>query len=941
MANLAFNPDTKQAVVLKDNEWIATDVAEHPITGEIVALNENNEWQTVVEPTPTAMEADPLDESGEYARLTRGRISADTLSQIQPRTKDLGKEAYEKAVKEEESKTVSALADNKEWIKNAKIIWEQENPGVEFDPEAEGYDSIADWFMDRHSRLGNDLTNLGMTAFKIGDMTKEQQQAWSDSLEQFEVADSDMKSFLRAVKNAALAPETIIGLVGTLGVGALAKLIGGKAATTAAKLSFKKQLVEQLTKKNIVDETVKEVGKDTVVKKTVKEVTDDQLKKSAVKALRAKQIGAGAVAGGIYGGGFDVGTQIISAPDAPVDVQKAAISTGIGAVSGGVLGRLLPVGREAENVAQAVRKNLDEAPSTENVKLKTLKEDVDVVDPEAPVRSKITERLATLNTKAGRFLSSNAALPKELFNAALKRERGSGTGLEIKRSINKLDKALKEDTAQRIKNKEEVRITNEDINLYFDEGTVAPSLQGTKVLEALEEVGKNISANEDKLNKVLGLKGKKKLGVNRDKGKFYITRSFEAVNNPAYLEKIREAVSAGVDETKRAKVDADFLAKVDDAREAIRKVSPNMKAENVDDTIVHMVRRLSGETESKDFLLDIPKLLGDLAPREGSNLLRAKNSLRRRKELDQPILNLLGERKDAVGRLAETLTTQQKLIRSAEYFSELDQFAKQALQKSDSDTATIELGGLIDFLPKQRVVLKQKVTPKGEKRTPPADAEGDLSNLVSQQLGEGIKNSGVFLKDIYTSPKFYDYFDKGVDYFSNSQLGGGFIGSSLANIAAYGQATQTVLDLPAYIINSLGALQNLGTNGYILSAIGKDNLVDKAAKDVLQMYTLKSKESLGRLAKLKEQGVVDSDLSSEIIRKNINLYGKDLTNPLAKAYKKGMENLSQAYGVPDTYAKLIAHELEYRTLKKMYGDKVPDDELFEMASKIVRDVMPS
>ena len=28
-------------------------------------------------------------------------------------------------------------------------------------------------------------------------------------------------------------------------------------------------------------------------------------------------------------------------------------------------------------------------------------------------------------------------------------------------------------------------------------------------------------------------------------------------------------------------------------------------------------------------------------------------------------------------------------------------------------------------------------------------------------------------------------------------------------------------------------------------------------------------------SKLKEQGVVDSDLSSEIIRKNINLYGKE------------------------------------------------------------------
>lgn len=107
------------------------------------------------------------------------------------------------------------------------------------------------------------------------------------------------------------------------------------------------------------------------------------------------------------------------------------------------------------------------------------------------------------------------------------------------------------------------------------------------------------------------------------------------------------------------------------------------------------------------------------------------------------------------------------------------------------------------------------------------------------------------------------------------------------------------------------------------------------------MYKLDNKESLKRLERLREEGVVDSDLSSEMIRKNINLYGKTLENPLSKTYKKGMENLSQAYGVPDTYAKLIAHEIEYRELKKIYGNTVSDDELFSMASEIVRDVMPS
>ena len=867
----------------------------------------------------------------------RGRISSDVLKKVQPRTKDLGKEVYEKAIKDRESQAVSALATDKDWNKNAKIIWEQENPDVEFNAEKEGYNSIGDWFMDRHSKLGNDLTNLGLTAYNIGDMSKEQQRAWSDSLQQFEVADSDMKSFLRAVKNTTLAPETIIGLVGTLGIGALAKLIGGKAASTAAKLAFKNQITAQLTKKNIVEEAVENVGKDKAIKRKVKEVTDDELKTQAAKILKAKQTGVAIVAGGGYGGGFDVGTQIIAKPDDPINVEKAAISTGLGMIAGGLLSRVMPVSRDAQNIADAVRKNLEETPSTKNVKVKTLQKETDVVDPSKPVRHNITERLAELNTKVGRFFKSNVTLPREIFNAALKKERGSNVGLSIKASLKKLQKEINKDRLARIKNKVNTRIKDDDINNFFDDGTISPSLQGTQVLKSLQEVGNLIEGNENQLNNLLGLKGDRKLGVNRSEGKFYITRSFEAVNNPAYLQKIIEALDG------KDKIDGEFLNKVEGARDALKKQFPKVSSEQIDDRIAALVRNLSGDIDSTDFILDIPKILGDLTPKAGTNTRKSLNSLKRRQDLTEPILNLLGERKDAVGRLAETLTTQQKLIKSAEYFSTLDEFARKTLEKADGDTATIELGGFVNFLPKKRATIKRQKTqkyPKGRK-TPPARTPKNLEDLVKQELGKKGVQSGKFLKDIYTDETLFNYFENGIDYWSNSKLGGGKFGNTLAQVAAYGQATQTVLDIPAYFVNTLGAIQNLGSNGYIFSAIGKDNVVQQATKDVFQMYRLENKESLRRLERLRAEGVVDSDLSSEIIRKNINLYGKNLENPLSKTYKKGMENLSQAYGVPDTYAKLIAHEIEYRELKKMYGNTVSDDELFSMASEIVRDVMPS
>lgn len=143
---------------------MSAQINNDPLLDEIFGTPPEEEQEDDKQQEDFDLVADPLDESGEYARLTRGRISADTLSKVQPRTKDLGKEVYEKAIEEEEAKNVSALAKDEEWNKNAKIVWNQENPGVEFDPEEEGYDSIGDWFMDRHSKLGNDLTNLGITA---------------------------------------------------------------------------------------------------------------------------------------------------------------------------------------------------------------------------------------------------------------------------------------------------------------------------------------------------------------------------------------------------------------------------------------------------------------------------------------------------------------------------------------------------------------------------------------------------------------------------------------------------------------------------------------------------------------------------------------------------------------------------------------------------------
>ena len=133
-------------------------------------------------------------------------------------------------------------------------------------------------------------------------------------------------------------------------------------------------------------------------------------------------------------------------------LKKAAISTGLGMIAGGVFKSCYACLVEMlKNIADAVRKNLEEAPSTQNVKVKTLQKETDVVDPSEPVRHNITERLAELNTKVGRFFNSNVTLPREVFNAAIKKERGSNVGLSIKASLKKLQKEINTDRLERIK----------------------------------------------------------------------------------------------------------------------------------------------------------------------------------------------------------------------------------------------------------------------------------------------------------------------------------------------------------------------------------------------------------------------------------------------------------------------------------------------------------
>jgi len=540
-------------------------------------------------------------------------------------------------------------------------------------------------------------------------------------------------------------------------------------------------------------------------------------------------------------------------------------------------------------------------------------------------RSKVTEAIGKINTAAGRLLRSDAALPKQLSEAAIARSNADKAFVAgVKDNIRQLKKIKKKDN-----------VSDEALSKYINEN-IDEGLTDSVRAKA-DQIKGLIVRNEAKINNLLGLEGKDKIGVGFNGDNVYFTRTFEAVNNPAYMKKIKKAMEGSLN--KEVKEDADFIAKVTNARKYFRKKGLKGTDDELDAAVVNLVERLSGS--GRGFL---DNLLEGATDKEMNSLAgQAAKVLKTRKKLDQPVLDLLGEQKDPFAKISATLTNQNKLIAEINYLSEVDNFFRKNMGEE------VELGGLIPKLSTARSGVK--VGRQGTKES------ADLYNISEEAIGKFGGKSNL-LKNMHVSPQMYNYVNNGLDIFNPRKRQGG-IGSafmrSMAQLSAYGQSTQTVLDLPAYMVNTYGAFQALASNGLLFSPsayrqAGKATSTFARQLASVRKDNLESKKALQRLEKLKSKGVIDTDLTSEMITQNINVYGKQMGGKfgkLGRAYSKTMEKASTAYGAPDTYSKLLAFEGEFAALGKTFprGAKETlkdyEDRIFDMAAERVRNTMPS
>ena len=256
-----------------------------------------------------------------------------------PTTPNVPKNLNEEIEEDSESISEEELLKDRNWIRNARTIYEDEEDKKFIGSNRE----LGTWFLNRHTKLGNNFYNLGKTSLKVDKMSDNVKQAWAESIGQYENSDWSMRGFLKGAQYSIIDLPTLLsfGFVG------LVRAVGGKAAAALARTSFK----------NLVEKELKKRAGQKLGKEELKVIR----KKAASDAAINSAI-AGAPVGAAYSGGFDVAFQNFMG-DVDPEYEYDPYRTGIATVLGTGIGAVLPYGvtKGAEKIFResAIRKALE------------------------------------------------------------------------------------------------------------------------------------------------------------------------------------------------------------------------------------------------------------------------------------------------------------------------------------------------------------------------------------------------------------------------------------------------------------------------------------------------------------------------------------------------------------------------------------------------------
>jgi hypothetical protein len=592
-----------------------------------------------------------------------------------------------------------------------------------------------------------------------------------------------------------------------------------------------------------------------------------------------------------------------------------------------------------------------------------IEETIDEVVPAgvAPVKkSRIKEGLGTvkrftanLNSELGRLFRSDASLAGAVEDAARKLN-----SRKFDAELNRLDKELS------TFNQAE-KIEADVINNYINTGTIpegaAPLPNNIK--QVLDDSRKLISDNMGEINTLLGFKEGTGIGVQYKKnpdgtlGEMYVTRSYEAIYNPAFKDKLKSVLQ----NKKKSTQPKEIYESIEAGRTFIKEQLKlgNIKLTGERALTPAQVKQLENSSvnninldfnpnqlEEVDGLLNnILNYVSNVDKGEGieslftaaTNKEGMVNALRNRNpELSPNIRKFLGETTDPRRRITETLIKQNEVIAKVRFLRDIDDFMRQVV-KENPNAPEVTMKGLIPFLPTKKLPVREFLS---------GPAEVKLQEYARELLGSGQAGQSDLMRGLFTSPRMQNLIDNNINLLNNRQLSKMWKGIQLAS--SWTQATNTLTDPPAYLLNLAGDMTNSVLNGEILSPIKTAKNIKAGKKFFYDAIIKKDPDAVREFNFLMETGVIESGLVGENILRNVNFLTegarqgsyKTVTELSGEVYAKAMGVGGKAYGASAAFTKYVMYKNELMRVRKSFPD-MPLKDAQIRAAKTISYVAPT
>lgn len=517
--------------------------------------------------------------------------------------------------------------------------------------------------------------------------------------------------------------------------------------------------------------------------------------------------------------------------------------------------------------------------------------------------------------------------------------------------------------------------------------------------ETIVKLKRVLNKQDAAVRSIYGLKSTDDYAITLGLGnQTYLTQTYELFTNPKWAKALqkgiqyRATVQAGDTPSKKLIKEYKILDKADDNNVSINQIIDdafnNLKSKNPDvsDDILWTLLDDFATKGTKGEQGLIFEALSQPTFKFGETSVKVLN--KRNFELNEPIKKFLGEIKDPVRKVEETLKKQAEAIAMGKWAREIESFILT------NEGKQVFLQGLIPGLPRASTTFL-KTPSRSEKFKSIKTPVGESLEAAAARLGTDVRKLLPNTFEYQTSKLMADLFNRGTDFMAPNTGIGGTLFQRMINgtqrVATFGQATQTTLDYAQHIRNIYGMIQALATGGYArpkvlfktfdaarvmftnaakqekklraaVSAYNKrtgtklnDDVIESAVngneealkslpKDIQKI--VKNSKDFREQSKRRSLGLLDDSVVAEPIRKQtIDTWGGAKTaegfiDKLLQVPKRGYRRAAEVYGFTDDFGKTVAHMIEVDDLRKIYPNK-SYDEIFEMAAERVFEKMPS